>query len=135
MLVEVNMYGLTASDTFPIDELLDFSNEELFSSADYSQHPHLLQQNTSTAVSLHSHDPNSSTDFTDDLRIPVRATLNAPFGIRENVGNCSVLQLNFNSRLEVSLVFFIFSRIPRNYLERIVFCCHRQRHHLNELHN
>lgn len=64
------MYGLTASDTFPIDELLDFSNEELFSSTDYGHHPHPLEQSTSTAVSLHSHDPNSSTDFTDDLRIP-----------------------------------------------------------------
>ncbi|XP_024032949.1 GATA transcription factor 4 [Morus notabilis] len=68
----MDMYGLSAQDCFRIDDLLDFSNDDLFSSISHS----------SDAADLHHHNhlpplpPTASssstapTDFTNDLCVP-----------------------------------------------------------------
>ncbi|KAM7512140.1 hypothetical protein LguiB_011015 [Lonicera macranthoides] len=75
----MDMYGLSAPDMFRIDDLLDFSNEEIFSSAatantdSDNHHYHLPSSGNTTGV---SHFNSSSipachsTDFTDDLCVP-----------------------------------------------------------------
>ncbi|KAA8515902.1 hypothetical protein F0562_019081 [Nyssa sinensis] len=81
----MDVYGLSAPDFFRIDDLLDFSNEEIFSSTtttdsdiiqqqhQHQHHYHLpLSENTS-ACGGHFDSPNpnhSNIDFTDDLCVP-----------------------------------------------------------------
>lgn len=80
----MDLYGLPSSDFFGIDDLLDFSNEELFSSitndSDNLPPPDVVSGNRSLAVSgnrdqLSAH---YNTDFTDDLCVPVSITADYP---------------------------------------------------------
>ncbi|XP_059651608.1 GATA transcription factor 4-like [Cornus florida] len=75
----MDVYGsVSAPDFFRIDDLLDFSNDELFSSttaaaADSDLHHLPSPENKTTASAAHFHNPNPihhSTDFTDDLCVP-----------------------------------------------------------------
>ncbi|KAK3030320.1 hypothetical protein RJ639_039323 [Escallonia herrerae] len=75
----MDMYGLSAPDLFRVDDLLDFSNDDIFShsttpdsSSSYQFHHHhhhnhlpLSTENTSSAPY-----PDHSTNFTDDLCVP-----------------------------------------------------------------
>uniref|UniRef100_A0A5B6YU27 GATA transcription factor n=1 Tax=Davidia involucrata TaxID=16924 RepID=A0A5B6YU27_DAVIN len=72
----MDVYGLSAPDFFRIDDLLDFSNDELFSSTTTttgSDIIHHLPSSGNTSASgghFDSPNPNHSIDFTDDLCVP-----------------------------------------------------------------
>lgn len=77
----MDVYGVSAPDLFRIDDLLDFSNDQIFStnntnpdssSHQYHHQPH--SHNSSSAATATYYDnllPNSSDDFTDNLYVPV----------------------------------------------------------------
>lgn len=84
----MDMYGLSAPDMFRIDDLLDFSNDEIFSSAatatttdsdNHHYHQQHLPSSGNTTAGSHFNSSNiptcHSTDFTDDLCVPVSTTL------------------------------------------------------------
>ncbi|PHT60695.1 GATA transcription factor 2 [Capsicum baccatum] len=76
----MDVYGVSAPDLFRIDDLLDFSNDQIFStnntnpdssSHQYHHQPH--SHNSSSAATATYYDnllPNSSDDFTDNLYVP-----------------------------------------------------------------
>ncbi|KAJ0112071.1 hypothetical protein Patl1_00171 [Pistacia atlantica] len=81
----MDMYGVstttTTQDLFRIDDLLDFSNEEIFSASSSSTTAATHSNTTTTTtdtnhllpsqnLSIHSFNPSLSTDFTDDLCVP-----------------------------------------------------------------
>ncbi|GMI66942.1 GATA transcription factor 2 [Hibiscus trionum] len=71
----MDMYGISTPEVFPIDDLLDLSNEELFSSASTSTNNDTFPPSqtpfsyaSSSAAAFH---PSASTDdFTDDFCLP-----------------------------------------------------------------
>ncbi|CAK9188413.1 unnamed protein product [Ilex paraguariensis] len=64
------MYGgLSTLDYFRIEDLLDFSNDVLFSSTTPDHH-HLPSYANSSAAGTHSNTSNPNRDFTDDLCVP-----------------------------------------------------------------
>lgn len=66
-------YGLSAPECFPIDDLLDFSNDDLFSASTTTDHHHHLTSSNNTSISGgggNAPNLNQSTDFTDDLCVP-----------------------------------------------------------------
>ena len=77
----MDLYGLPTSDFFRIDDLLDFSNDELFSStttgSDNLPPPEVVPGNRSLAASGNRDQANAhySTDFTNNLCVPVSITL------------------------------------------------------------
>ncbi|CBI16598.3 unnamed protein product, partial [Vitis vinifera] len=72
----MDLYGLQTSDFFRIDDLLDFTNDELFSSTTTDSGnlppPEIASGNRSLAASGNRDQPNTfhSADFTDDLCVP-----------------------------------------------------------------
>ncbi|XP_009776947.1 GATA transcription factor 4 [Nicotiana sylvestris] len=82
----MDVYGVSAPDLFRIDDLLDFSNDEIFSinsnsssttaTPDSQHHHHHLHQphsDNSSAATANYYDallPNCSDDFTDNLCVP-----------------------------------------------------------------
>lgn len=81
----MDLYGLQTSDFFRIDDLLDFTNDELFSSTTTDSGnlppPEIASGNRSLAASGNRDQPNTfhSADFTDDLCVPVSITLLRPY--------------------------------------------------------
>ena len=77
----MDLYGLQTSDFFRIDDLLDFTNDELFSSTTTDSGnlppPEIASGNRSLAASGNRDQPNTfhSADFTDDLCVPVSIML------------------------------------------------------------
>lgn len=72
------MYGLSAQDCFRVDDLLDFSNDDLFSSSSvdaadlhHHHHHHLPPPPPTTSSSFSFSAP---TDFTNDLCVAVRSS-------------------------------------------------------------
>ncbi|KAI8024156.1 GATA transcription factor 2 [Camellia lanceoleosa] len=66
-------YGLSGPECFPIDDLLDFSNDDLFSASTTTDHHHHLTSSNNTSISGgggNAPNLNQSTDFTDDLCVP-----------------------------------------------------------------
>lgn len=80
-MLGMDLYGLQTSDFFRIDDLLDFTNDELFSSTTTDSGnlppPEIASGNRSLAASGNRDQPNTfhSADFTDDLCVPVSITL------------------------------------------------------------
>lgn len=81
----MDVYGVSAPDLFRIDDLLDFSNDEIFSinsnsssttaTPDSQHHHHQPHSDNSSAATANYYDallPNCSDDFTDNLCVPVR---------------------------------------------------------------
>ncbi|KAG2672217.1 hypothetical protein I3760_13G029800 [Carya illinoinensis] len=79
----MDMYGVSSSAadcSFPVDDLLDFSNDEIFSSSDslHLHHPHYLPPSLENHPNNHrlsqptnnDHPTHFSADFTDDLCVP-----------------------------------------------------------------
>ncbi|XAR54161.1 hypothetical protein NMG60_11029181 [Bertholletia excelsa] len=73
----MDLYGLPAPECFRIDDLLDFSNDELFSvstttGVDSNHHYHLPSLENGYPPGAHSNAPiqNQCPDFTDDLCVP-----------------------------------------------------------------
>ncbi|XP_059312959.1 GATA transcription factor 4 [Lycium ferocissimum] len=74
----MDVYGVSAPELFRIDDLLDFSNDEIFSinntnsTTTDSQHGHHHQPHSSAAAANYYDNflPNSSDDFTDNLCVP-----------------------------------------------------------------
>lgn len=80
----MDVYGVSAPDLFRIDDLLDFSNDEIFSvntnsstttTPDSHNHhqPHFHNSSSAAASAANYYDaliPNSSDDFTDNLCVP-----------------------------------------------------------------
>ncbi|KDP28810.1 hypothetical protein JCGZ_14581 [Jatropha curcas] len=68
----MDVYGIPTPDYFRIDDLLDFSNDEIFSSSSTATDHHLSPpQNPSIHFpSSTPFNPALSTDFTDDLSVP-----------------------------------------------------------------
>lgn len=77
----MDLYGLQTPDFFRIDDLLDFTNDELFSSSttdtDNLPQPEVAPGNRSLAASGNRDQPNiyHSHNFTDDLCVPVSIPL------------------------------------------------------------
>lgn len=83
----MDVYGVhSAPDLFRIDDLLDFSNDEIFSinnnssNTDSNHHHQPHSHNSSSAAGAANYYdallPNSSDDFTDNLCVPVRILIN-----------------------------------------------------------
>ncbi|KAL6981717.1 GATA-binding factor 2 [Sarracenia purpurea var. burkii] len=70
----MDAYGVPAPECFRIDDLLDFSNDELFSTANTDSGLHLLPPSGNTYSSANGNcnapNPNQCADFTDDLCVP-----------------------------------------------------------------
>ncbi|XP_031113947.1 GATA transcription factor 4 [Ipomoea triloba] len=74
----MDVYGVSAPELFRIDDLLDFSNADIFSSAvddssNQHNHHHLLPhsaETTSSPADNYFFNPHSSADFTHDLCVP-----------------------------------------------------------------
>ncbi|MCD7457363.1 GATA-binding factor 2 [Datura stramonium] len=81
----MDVYGVSAPDLFRIDDLLDFSNDEIFSintnssntttpDSHHHHQPHSYNSSSSAAASAGNYYdallPNSSDDFTDNLCVP-----------------------------------------------------------------
>ncbi|CAN4125896.1 unnamed protein product [Withania somnifera] len=76
----MDVYGVSAPDLFRIDDLLDFSNDQIFSNTTPDSHHHHHQphshNSSSSTTSINTNYfvdallPNSSDDFTDNLCVP-----------------------------------------------------------------
>ncbi|CAN4111811.1 unnamed protein product [Withania somnifera] len=69
----MDVYGVSAPDLFRIDDLLDLSNDQIFSNTNPDSHHHHQPHSHSASATANYYDallPNSSEDFTDNLCVP-----------------------------------------------------------------
>ncbi|KAE9445589.1 hypothetical protein C3L33_22513, partial [Rhododendron williamsianum] len=102
----MDVYGVSAAECFPVDDLLDFSNDQLFTTTDSASVQYYSENNYAAATGGGHCNANQyySADFTHDLCVPV-STISLQSSVFVSVtGSCSItyrtgVALEFRRRL------------------------------------
>lgn len=89
---EMDVYGVSAAECFPYDDLLDFSNDQLFTTTDSASVQYYTENNYAAATGGGHCNANQyySADFTHDLCVPV-STISLQSSVFVSVtGSCSI---------------------------------------------
>lgn len=87
----MDVYGVSAAECFPIDDLLDFSNDKLFTTTDSASVQYYSENNYAAATGDHCNaNQYYSADLTHDLCVPVSTISLQSSSFVCVTGSCSI---------------------------------------------